>query len=671
MVNLPKPSIFSTSAEIEPLPRTSPVHQIPPSSTLPCCYRFGLTTLPQDAEGNQTDDLSKTLSELFVLSRLLAIPSLFGRGDGHAWIHSEEHYPTLVQWKEQHVPSLLSRVALLLEKLDANALTQQDSTLISLVLGHVVCAVARYLPLISIGSASISDSSASNSAEMDDGWASLASQNTAKDILSKLQTPTPSDNILEPSNIAKALLADYIKPIFRESASSSSGSTSAIDPTTGRKKAPTAGSSFVSHLDANLGQHRFESAADDNDASNFAPSRFEFCASAESMRSALENVGLTQRAGKSLMERNEALGCVNVLSWCMDNLKLRSEGDWNDVWPLLVPPLLTLMEHAQPRFRLRGAVLAHRLLLRPSLHQDGDDDDGPEVRRMGTALAKILIRTGIGSLLEQALHVNLTYIHDETYAPSLLSHSIGALRQLILLTTHPITFRSPGQQSFDPPSALNDTTTRPGVTGLALDEPDDCGQRRHEALYRLISESILSTWSYLPLPASRTRLGRELVNVTCSAYLTLIDDLTPQALGYGGIGGIARFLDVSLDWIFRSWLSNVEFDHTDQISTTILVLNLAQRLLFSDDTKQTMGSKTRFTSLVLASLAKCFISALESPLGTSTIPTEPSGQSRWTELDNSLSQFLVTLAQFDPSVQARWNELIALDQRLGVLFTPR
>lgn len=671
MVNLPKPSAFSTSADIEALPRTSPVHQIPPSSASPCCYRFGLTTLPRDAEENQADNLGNPLSELFILSRLLAIPSLFGRGDGHAWTHSEEHYPTLLQWKEQHVPSLLSRVALLLEKIDASALTQEDSTLISLVLGHVVCAVARYLPLISIGSASTSHSSASNAAEMGDGWTSLASQSTANDILSKLRTPTSSSNILEPSNIAKALLADYIKPIFRKTASSSFGSTSAIDPTTGRRKAPTAGSSFVSHLDAHLGQHRFQSADEDNDASNFAPSRFEFSASAASMRSAPENVGLTQGAGESLMERNEALGCVNVLSWCMDNLQLRSEGDWNGVWPLLVPPLLTLMEHAQPRFRLRGAVLAHRLLLRPSLHRDGDDDDGLDVRRMGTALAKILIRTGIGSLLEQALHVNLTYIHDETYAPLLLSHSIGALRQLIFLTTHPITYRSPGQQSFDSPSTLKDSTTPHGVTGSALDEPDDCGQRRHEALYRLVSESILSTWSYLPLPPSSTRLGRELVKVTCSAYLTLIDDLTPQALGSGGIGGVARFLDVSLDWIFRSWLSNVGFDHTDQIPSTMVVLKLARRLLFSDDTKQRLGSTSRFTSLVLASVAKCFVSALESPLRTSTIRTEASGQARWTELEKSLSQSLVTLARIDPSVEGRWEELVGLDQRLSVLLTPQ
>ncbi|SPO24652.1 uncharacterized protein UTRI_01618_B [Ustilago trichophora] len=670
MVNLPKPSFFSNSAGIEVLPRTSPIHHVPPSSASPCCYRFGLTTLPQDAEASQTDDLRKTLSELFTLSRLLSIPSLFGRGDGQAWTHSEEHYPALLQWREQHVPSLLSRVALLLGKLNASTLSQEeDSAETSLVLGHVVCAVSRYLPPIFTGSGKPSDSSASNVVEMDDGWISLASQSTAKNILSNLRTPTPSIHTIGPSNIARALLADYIKPIFRETASSSSGSTSAIDPTTGRKKAPAAGSDLVSHLDTHLGQHRFQSADEDNDASNFAPTRFRFPVSAESMRCSAEKLGLTQGAEQSLMERNEALGCVNVLAWCMDNLQLKSEGDWSSVWPLVVPPLLTLMEHPQPRFRVRGAVLAHRLLLWPSLNQDGDDGDGPDVSRRETALANMLIRTGIGSLLEQALHVNLTFIHDETYAPSLLSHSIGALRQLILITTHPIAYRDPGQQSFDPPSILKDTTTSHSVTGLTLDKPDDCGERRHEALNRLVSESILSSWSYLPLPPSSTRLGRELVNVTCSAYLTLIDDLTPPAFGGGGIGGVSRFLDVSLDWIFRSWMSNVGFDHTDQMPSTMAVLNLAGRLLFSRDTKQRLGSTTRFTSLILSSVAKCFISALESPLRTSTIRTEASGQAEWTELEKHLSEFLVSLARIDTSVEERWKELVGLDQRLGVLVT--
>ncbi len=467
MVNLPRPSLFASSPGIEVLPRPQ-LQQLPPSAPTPL-YQFGLTTLPHDTHAGSNSQLSETLRELLTVSKQLSVPALFGRGDGEAWTHSQEHYPALLRWKQQTVPALLAQISELLDQLNSsltlrNYDQETSSAAVNLVLGHVVCSVARYLsPTL--------DASSSSEVPTHDGWVNDDTRNQASSILGDLSERASTSALPNASTIAKALLIDYVKPIFREIASSSSSSTNTVDPETGRKRPPAAGSSFIPHLDAQLGQHRFQSAANDNDASNLCPSRFALVLPAETARVATG----------SLLERNEALGCVNVLSWCVGNLQLGTGSDWSSVWPLIVPPLLTLLEHQQPRFRLRGTLLVHRLLLRPStpsILPDGEgENEQHSIRRSGMILGRLLIRTGIGSLLERALHVNLTFIHDEQYAPALLSHSIGALRQLILLTTHPVFYLSPSSRSTDTPSEA-------GVGGTKLDEPDDCGKRRMEALFR-------------------------------------------------------------------------------------------------------------------------------------------------------------------------------------------
>ncbi|KAJ9478469.1 hypothetical protein PHBOTO_002024 [Pseudozyma hubeiensis] len=637
MVNLPKSSVFASGSGVEILRESNhpPQDRLLSSSTPPCCYQFGLIALP--AESSHDRDLCDILNTVLRLSRQLTVPALFGKGDGQAWTYSEQHYPALLRWKEQQVPAILSRLAEALQQLNeshASQVSGEEAKALHLVLGHVVCAVARYIAPTPISIAPASPSSF-HTTPPEDGWTSTNSSTQAQMILSHLHQQPP----LPTSTIARSLLSDYIKPIFREAASSSSASTSSINPTTGRKAPPSSGSSLISHLDANLGQHRFQSAAEDGEAANLAPQKYAMQVESE--------------------ERNEALGCANVFGWCLDELRLEKEEDWVEVWPLIVPALLTLLEHPQPRFRLKGSLIVHRLLNRPRSGK-GDEES---IQRKEMVLGKILIRTGIGSLLERALHVNLTYIHDQDFAPGLLYHSIGSLRRLILLTTHPIVYLgphllpSPAQTSFTAPSSGS------------IDAANDCGQRRMEAFFRLISESILSTWSYLPLPPSSTRLGRELVDVTCDAYLVLIDDLSPPSKE-SGIGAVARFLDVTVDWIFRNWLGNLAFDLMNQAEVTFKVMHLASRLLFSgkvDSGLKVSGSR-RFTGLILSSVAKCHISALESPLRSRHGISEITPDDSWDKLERCLSAFLERLLEADSSVESRWAELVKLDSRLKVLL---
>ena len=678
MVNLPKPSAFASSVRDAALSRADPALHIPPPPPEPCCYRFGLTTLPQHADSELHISVQGFLIRLFSLAQLLSIPSLFGQGDGQAWTLSEQHYPALLQWKQRHVPALLSRVAELLQLLYTSNTTQNitkdDHALVELVVGHVTCAVARYLPLKA--TCPVSDletgSGIALEAPQDDGWTSEMAQAKAEEILGGLRQQLSHCPIPDSSRVARALLIDYIKPILREAVASSSISTSSVDPNTGRKKPPAAGSAWIQYLDAHLGQHRFQSAADDNDGANLAPRRFALSLSPNSLLRTAVGDSVYSELGETwvqdLVERNEALGCINVLGWCLDSLQLGSESEWGSIWPLVVPPLMTLLEHVQPRFRLRGAILVHRLLLRPSCGVDG-----AESRRREVVLGKMLIRTGIGSLLERALHVNLTYVHDEEYAPWLVAHSIGAMRRLILVTTYPISYLDATPLSSAPRSGSGLQET--------LDEPDDCGKRRMDGLVGLVSQGVLSTWSYLPLPPSSTRLGRELVKVTCNAYTTLATDLAAplshsprHAEANKGIGAIARFLDVTLDWIFRSWLSTLDLHHPDQITTTLQVLHLANHLLFPHPPPSPPSAAVphaeavwarRWTNVILSSVAKCWIVALESPLRSSTAPAHIQV---WNQLQENLAQLMQNLSLVDTSIVPRWNQLVALDPRLDVLL---
>ena len=603
MISIDKPSVSPVMDKIDILPGDPPSSQLSPLSKPQPSYRFDLTALPPETVSTLDADLVLTLNRLLTLSQHLAIPTLFASGDGQAWVHSQQHYPALLVWKEQQVPTLLAEVDQLLSQLDASK-TSGNSEPVELVVGQVVCAVVRYLPIRCIAV----------DCEHHDGWTSDRSSITARSILSSLAQQS-SSKLPHPSTISESLLSDYIKPIFRETSASSCAPSSSIDAATGRAKPRPPGSRFISHFDANLGQHRFQSVDQDTSASDLVPQRF--------------GLHLAEATGgEAAADRNEALGCVNVLAWCLENLSLETESVWANVWPLIVPPLLTLLEHPQPRFRTRGSQIVHALLSRPTLAE------GEAKRCQSAVLGQLLVRTGIGSLLERALHVNLTYIHDEAYAAGLVAHSMAALRRLVVLTTDPIVFVDHGEGGGDA-------------------EAGDCGQRRMESLFNLISEGVLSTWSYLPIPPSGTRHGLRLVNVTCTAYLELIDDVSPSSTS---IGGAARFLDVSLDWIFRNWLSHVAFDQMDQIESTRIVLRLADRLLV----RPPMQLK-RLTGTMLVGVAKCFISARESHLRS-------NGAQEWQGLQVCLSSLLRKLAQSDATIEPRWFELVQLDSRLGDLL---
>jgi hypothetical protein len=111
-----------------------------------------------------------------------------------------------------------------------------------------------------------------------------------------------------------------------------------------------------------------------------------------------------------------------LLKWIVNSLEEKST---EQVWPLLVPPILTLVDDWETQYKQLGAELLHSLLRATS--------------------PTLLSRTGLGSVFEDALMPCLTYLPTLTPEPdsvAILTATYPALFTLIK-TRFPITTSTP------------------------------------------------------------------------------------------------------------------------------------------------------------------------------------------------------------------------------------
>lgn len=141
-----------------------------------------------------------------------------------------------------------------------------------------------------------------------------------------------------------------------------------------------------------------------------------------------------------------------LLKWIVNSLEEKST---EQVWPLLVPPILTLVDDWETQYKQLGAELLHSLL-----------------RATSPAL---LSRTGLGSVFEDALMPCLTYLPSLTPEPD--SISILAATYPALFTLINTRFPTPTPTPPKDPARLNrvkalDTILRKGT----LHAYAHCGQ---------------------------------------------------------------------------------------------------------------------------------------------------------------------------------------------------
>ncbi|PWN87916.1 hypothetical protein FA10DRAFT_281439 [Acaromyces ingoldii] len=313
--------------------------------------------------------------------------------------------------------------------------------------------------------------------------------------------------------LARHVLAHYIKPLF------SATQTDSVRTDTGRAASKPAGL-----VDNPL--HRATSTAEEDivwkggglDLASTAAVRV------------LGEPMLLQIEGD---HRNAALGCCHVLGAACQSLgrgatltkttTTTTEEDeedvdaWPDLWPLVLPPLLTLLEDAGPRFRLVGARILATSLLSP----------GSVEARL--RVASLMGRTGLAPLLFAALETSFAYAasSSDPYAAPLLEASTDAhIRLALLLRPRPGSGSGPGSDN------------------------DEHSQRLR--LYTVLDDAVLRIWAYSSTsssspatPSDKDEDGCEPTDVLRTTLATLLRLSQPDALG----PAMAPYLDTLLDFL--------------------------------------------------------------------------------------------------------------------------
>ncbi|KAJ6512117.1 hypothetical protein C8R47DRAFT_1093598 [Mycena vitilis] len=106
-------------------------------------------------------------------------------------------------------------------------------------------------------------------------------------------------------------------------------------------------------------------------------------------------------------------GAANIVLWCVQHIPSNA---YEDLWHLVIPPLMTLLDDYEARYKLMGVRIA-------SLMLEG-------------VPSSVLKRTGVDSLLMASLNRSLAQLQSPE-TPRLLPAAISASLTLILLMTSP------------------------------------------------------------------------------------------------------------------------------------------------------------------------------------------------------------------------------------------
>jgi tRNA nucleotidyltransferase (CCA-adding enzyme) len=147
-----------------------------------------------------------------------------------------------------------------------------------------------------------------------------------------------------------------------------------------------------------------------------------------------------------------------LLKWVVDSSL--DENSTERLWPLLVPPILTLVDDWEARYKRLGADLLHSLLRATS--------------------PSLLSRTGLGSVFEEALMPCLTYLPSLTPEPDSVA---------ILSTAYPALFTLT-RTRFPSPTSTSSSPSPPPTT------TDPNRPARVKALDTILRKGILHAYAH-------------------------------------------------------------------------------------------------------------------------------------------------------------------------------
>lgn len=218
-------------------------------------------------------------------------------------------------------------------------------------------------------------------------------------------------------------------------------------------------------------------------------------------------------------ERNVGAGSHVILALALRGIPYVSTRQGEDttmpletLWPLILPPLMTLLQDSDPLWRLRGV----RVFLRSLLTDPARGDHHPWGRSNGTAVFNqqansaaltLLQRSNLIPLIQETLSTDLTYL---THKQGVSLYDIS-LQTLLFLADHTLEKESRTQA---------------------------------EEYMRLVQDGILRTWTFMPRNASsdeeEEHTTADLLSITFHHLTTLAERLGPLR---------ARYVDVVLEFL--------------------------------------------------------------------------------------------------------------------------
>lgn len=234
---------------------------------------------------------------------------------------------------------------------------------------------------------------------------------------------------------------------------------------------------------------------------------------------------------------DDGSGAPNVLAWCVHTLARGAPDAWERVWPLVVPPIMVLLDAPGAYPKLLGACVAGEMLL-PEAHA-----------RVPTELLR---RTGLAELLDDALHGAMHHLSDAEMGAVLLSATLQ---------------------------------TRYGLV-RALHPAVDATPEAFEAYMRLFSDGVLAALSYCAPPSASApalrappgaalgsaRLHHALAGVACAWACVLCPVLGTPALQFWN-----AFLDWAAGWIAHAFEATASLDTAPRRSMTSVVNEITQQ----------------------------------------------------------------------------------------------
>ncbi|PWN17819.1 hypothetical protein BCV69DRAFT_123051 [Microstroma glucosiphilum] len=210
--------------------------------------------------------------------------------------------------------------------------------------------------------------------------------------------------------------------------------------------------------------------------------------------------------------------CLNMIATLSSSRKQKrpNEEPWEALWPLIVPPLVTLIEDSDPVWRERGTrLLVEQVLTRRTPGSVGHKN--LSASELQAVPVQLLQRSNLVPLLQTTLFNSLTYLSHPVGA-SLLHYALSAL---ILLA------RSLSERS----------------------------RERAEMLMRILQEGVLRTWTFMPKSTMPTSLDQdeeeggegEEPATEIDVLTTTFTHLTSLCIELEILS--ARFLDVALDFL--------------------------------------------------------------------------------------------------------------------------